>query len=69
MAKVTKSELSRIRSELKSKTHEELHIVVPKNVAATFRQIAKAAKMTTVALFEEMVEAHAAGMSLKSKSQ
>lgn len=69
MPKVTKSELAKYQIDLKAKTHEDMHLLIPKEVAATFRRVAKTAKMTTAELFEEMVEAHASGMSIKSKSR
>ena len=68
MAKVTQSEMEKYKSEQKAKTHEELHLIVPKDVAAAFRQVAKAANTSTDALFEEMVAAHSEGMNLRSKS-
>jgi hypothetical protein len=39
-----------------SKKSEELHLIVPKDVAKDFRQVAKKLRMTPTALFEEMVE-------------
>lgn len=62
MTKVSEPDLSRIRNQLNSTKKEEIRLIVAKDVAAKFRQVAKRSGLTAVALFEEMVEAHAGGM-------
>jgi phage antirepressor YoqD-like protein len=69
MAKISKSEHEKYLNEHSAKKSEEIRLVVPKVVASTFRQVAKKAKMSTAELFEEMVEAHAAGMSFPTKKK
>ena len=69
MAIVTDRELSKYKDELDSANQEKVQLFVPKDVASKFRQMAKASQMTTAALFTEMVEAHALGMSLELKSE
>lgn len=69
MPKVTKSELTEYQSQLKSKTHEELRIVLPKEVVADIRKLAKVTKTPVATLFEEMAVAIAAGTLPQPKSK
>jgi hypothetical protein len=69
MAKISKSEHEKYLNEQSAKKNEEIRLVVPKVVASTFRQVAKKANMSTAELFEEMVQAHASGMSFPTKKK
>ena len=64
MNKNDQQEASRYKVGIASGKLETLNLVVPKGVGDRFRQIAKKSKMTTTALFEEMVDAYAHGSGL-----
>jgi hypothetical protein len=69
LPKVTKSELTEYQRQLKSQTHEELRIVLPKEVVSDIRKVAKATKTPIATLFEEMAAAIAAGTLPEPKSK
>ena len=64
MKKNSNNASSQYISGISSGRLEEIHLIVPKDVANRFRQVAKKSKMTTQELFEEMVETHANGLGL-----
>lgn len=51
-------------ARVRARQFEDLQLVVPKAVADQFRQVAKKSKITTSALFEEMVATYAKGMGV-----
>jgi len=68
MTKVSDSELSTYKREVDSVRNEEIRLLVPKEVAASFREVARTLKMNPSVLFTEMVAAHASGIPLDIKS-
>jgi len=56
MASDSKNVVLKFTSDEVSGKLDELHLVIPKDVANDFRQVAKKLRMTPSGLFEEMVE-------------
>jgi hypothetical protein len=69
LPKLTKSELTEYQRQLKSRTHEELRIVLPKEAVSEIRKVAKATRPPIATLFEEMAAAITAGTLPEPKSK
>lgn len=64
MARKSKDDISHYEREVAAGKLVEIRLFIPKEVADTFRQVAKKSKMTTQALLTEMVDTYANGLGL-----